>query len=206
MRFLGNFFFKSFCSILIGLLLIVKADVMPPLLIMLIGGLFLLPGLFGLSTWILSRLSPKSIIFPSFPLASIGSILFGALLIAFPDYFVHYLVILLGIMITLAGISQFSGMWINRTVSPMSWILIFVPIILIGVGLYCIFHTYDAASKPFQLLGCMCIYYGLSDMFLGLRQRHYSKVYAKEFAARQKAEQMAREAEDVEFEVVNAKE
>ena len=61
-------------------------------------------------------------------------------------------------------------------------------------------------STLFKILGGTCVYYGLSDMFLTLRTKHYSRVFEREQKKAEEAERKAREAEYVEFEVVNANE
>ena len=206
MKFIGSYIFRSLCSLLVGLLLLFNAEQMPALIVRLIGLLFLLPGVFGVIAYLYGQFSRNAIVRPSFPLMSIGSIMLGAYLIMYPDNFVTYLVFLIGFLLLLAGINQFLSMFANRKVSPFSWLLMFVPLVLIGVGAYCVTHTSEAAATLFRILGATCIYYGLSDMFLALRTKHYSKVYEREQKKAEEAARRAREAEYVDFEVVNANE
>lgn len=206
MKFIGSYIFRSLCSLLVGLLLLFNAEQMPALIVKLIGLLFLLPGVFGVIAYLYGQFSRNAIVRPSFPLMSIGSIMLGAYLIMYPDNFVTYLVFLIGFLLLLAGINQFLSMFANRKVSPFSWLLMFVPLVLIGVGAYCVTHTSEAAATLFKILGATCIYYGLSDMFLALRTKHYSKVYEREQKKAEEAARRAREAEYVDFEVVNANE
>jgi hypothetical protein len=124
----------------------------------------------------------------------------------YPDNFVTYLVFLIGILLLLAGINQFLSMFVNRRVSPFSWLLMFMPVVLIGVGAYCITHTSEAAATLFKILGATSIYYGLSDMFLTLRTKHYTRIYEREQKRAEEAARKAREAEYVDFEVINANE
>lgn len=206
MKFITSSIFRSLCSLLVGLLLLFNAQHMPALIIRVIGILFLLPGVFGILTYLISKFSKNAIIRPTFPLMSIGSVLLGAYLEVYPESFVTYLVILLGAMLILAGINQFLGMITNRKISPFSLLLMILPLVLIGIGGYCITHAYDAAETVFKILGFTCICYGLSDMFLALRNKHYTKVYEREQKKAEEAERRAREAEYVEFEVVNTNE
>ena len=50
------------------------------------------------------------------------------------------------------------------------------------------------------------MYYGISDLFLALRTRHYSSIYARQQAKKEEEERRRREAEYVEFEVINTNE
>ena len=203
MRFIGGYVFRAMCSLLVGLLLVINAEQMPSILVSVIGMLFLIPGCFGVLMYLYARLNPNAIIKTSFPIVSIGSILFGAYLLAFPQEFANYLVILMGLIITFAGFSQLGNMFINRRVTPLSWLLMIMPVIMIGIGVYSLMHAQEAAKFTFQIIGGTLIYYGLTDMFFALRARHYSRIYAKQKEAKEKAERAAREAEYVEFEVVD---
>lgn len=204
MKFISSYIFRALCSLLIGLLLLVNAQQMPALMIRLIGLLFLLPGAFGVMVYLYGRFSSQAIVRPSFPLMSIGSIMLGAYLEAYPDVFVTYLVFFMGFLLLLAGVNQLLSMVVNRTVSPFSWLLMFLPLVLIGIGAYCLTHTNEAAGTLFKILGATCVYYGLSDMFLALRTKHYLRIYERERRRAEEAERRAREAEYVDFEVINA--
>ena len=191
---------------LVGLLLLFNAEQMPELIVRLIGFLFLMPGFLGLIVYLYGQFNRNAIVRPSFPLMSIGSILFGVFLEVYPNEFVSYLVFLLGFLLLLAGINQFLSMFTNRKVTPLSLLLMLVPMVLIGIGGYCVTHTSEAPAMLFTVLGATCIYYGLSDMFLALRTKYYSKIVERERKKAEEAERRAREAEYVEFEVVNANE
>lgn len=206
MKFIGSYIFRSLCSLLVGLLLLFNAEQMPELIVRLIGFLFLMPGLLGLVVYLYGQFNRNAIVRPSFPLMSIGSILFGVFLEVYPNEFVSYLVFLLGFLLLLAGINQFLSMFANRKVTPLSLLLMLVPMVLIGIGGYCVTHTSEAPGMLFTILGATCIYYGLSDMFLALRTKYYSKIVERERKKAEEAERRAREAEYVEFEVVNANE
>lgn len=203
MKFIGGYVFRAMCSLLVGLLLVINAEKMPSILVSVIGVLFLIPGCSGVLMYLWSRLNPNAIIKTSFPIVSIGSILFGAYLLAFPQEFANYLIILMGVIITLAGLSQLGNMYVNRRVTPLSWILMIMPFVLIGIGVYSLMHAQEAAKITFQIIGGTLIYYGLTDMFFALRARHYSRIYTRQQEEKEKAERLAREAEYVEFEVVD---
>lgn len=206
MKFISSSIFHSMCALLVGLLLLFNAQQMPTLIVRLMGVLFLLPGIFGVAAYLYGRLNSNAIVRPVFPLVSIGSILFGIYLEAYPDVFVIYLVFIMGFMLLLAGINQFLSMFTNRNVSPFSWLLMFIPLLLIGSGAYCLTHTGEAAGTLFKILGAACIYYGLSDLFLTIRAKHYYRIYERKQRKAEEAARKAREAEYVDFEVINANE
>ncbi len=203
MKFIGSSIFHSMCALLVGLLLLFNAQQMPALIVRLIGVLFMLPGIFIVTAYLFGRLNANSIVRPTFPLVSIGSILFGVYLEIYPDIFVTYLLFIMGFLLMLAGINQLLSMIGNRRISPFSWLLMFIPLLLIASGAYCVTHTTEAAETIFKILGATCIYYGLSDLFLTLRAKHYYRVYEREQKKAEEAARKAREAEYVDFEVIN---
>lgn len=169
--------FRALCSLLIGLLLVVNAERMPGILVQIIGGLFVLSASFTLVNYLLARFSSKVIVKPSFPLSSLGSCLFGIYLIAFSEIFLSYLIIILGVVLVLAGISQIIAGISYQKVAPISIITLLLPAVLVVLGGYVIIHPLDSAAMTFTILGCACIYYGLLDLFLALRYRHYERIY-----------------------------
>lgn len=206
MKFIGSSIFRSMCALLVGLLLLFNAQQMPVLIVRLIGVLFLLPGIFVVAAYLYGRLNVNAIVRPTFPLVSIGSILFGVYLEIYPDIFVSYLLFIMGFLLLLAGLNQLLGMFTNRKVSPFSWLLMLMPLLLIASGAYCVTHTSEAAGTLFQILGATCIYYGLSDLFLTLRAKHYYRIYERAQKKAEEAARKAREAEYVDFEVINTNE
>lgn len=206
MKFIGSSIFHSMCALLVGLLLLFNAQQMPVLIVRLIGVLFMLPGIFIVAAYLYGRLNANAIVRPTFPLVSVGSILFGIYLEVYPDVFVIYLIFIMGFLMLLGGINQFLNMFANRKVSPFSWLLMFLPLLLIASGAYCLTHTSEAAETLFKILGATCIYYGLSDLFLTLRAKHYYRAYERAQRKAEEAARKAREAEYVDFEVINTNE
>lgn len=206
MKFIGSSIFHSMCALLVGMLLLFNAQQMPVLIVRLIGVLFMLPGIFIVAAYFYGRLNTNAIVRPTFPLVSVGSILFGIYLEVYPDVFVIYLVFIMGFLLLLGGINQFLNMFANRKVSPFSWLLMFLPLLLIASGTYCLTHTSEAAETLFKILGATCIYYGLSDLFLTLRAKHYYRAYERAQRKAEEAARKAREAEYVDFEVINTNE
>ncbi len=206
MKYLGNGIFRAMCALLIGLLLLFNAQQMPILIVRLIGLLFLLPGIFGISTYLYAILSPKAQASPSFPLMSIGSVLLGAYLEVYPDIFVVYVVLFIGFLLLVAGINQLLTMFAQRHVSPFSWLLVLLPLLLVASGAYCLTHSGEAAGTLFKIIGATCIYYGLSDLFFILRAKHYYNIHEREQRKAEEEERRKREAEYIDFEVINTNE
>ncbi len=206
MKFISSSIFRSMCALLVGLLLLFNAQQIPALIARIIGALFILPGLFGVVTYLNGIFNPNALLRPTFPLLSICSIMFGTYLELYPDTFTVYVVFVIGFLLLLAGFNQLLAMFTGRNVSPFSWMLMLLPLLLIVSGAYCITHTGEAAGTLFKILGATCIYYGLSDLFLVIRAKHYYNIHQRKQRKAEEAERRAREAEYVDFEVINTNE
>ena len=184
MKLIHNYLFRSLCTIMIGLLLLLNPDT-PIVLIQVIAALFAVSGLFSVMNYLISRFS-KSDVRPALPVAGIGSLLLGFLLGIYPAAFLHFLMYFLGGMILLLGFSQLISVVHYRKVAPIRWTVFVVPVLIIVAGLVVLVHYREVANLPFVILGVCCIFHGLSDLFYGLRLRHYQR-------QQKKAEQAAAE-------------
>lgn len=175
MKVLGSYLFRAVCSILVGFLLAFNPDKMTVLLVQIIGGLFLVSGLVSVINYVVVRYSSKTEVRPMFPIVGVGSLLFGLFLGFFPEYFIAYLMLLLGCLMVVAGIGQLSTLVLYRKVMPFYWPTLLVPFALLVAGGVVVLHPMASASLPFIILGVCCIVYGLSEFIYGLRLRHYLK-------------------------------
>lgn len=178
MKLIHSYLFRSLCTIMIGLLLILNPDT-PIMLIQVIAALFAVSGLFSVLNYLISRFS-KSEVRPAAPIAGIGSLLFGILLGLYPNAFLHFLMYFLGGMILLLGFSQLVSVIHYRKVAPIRWTVFVIPLLIIVAGLVVLVHYREVASLPFVILGVCCIFHGMSDLFYGLRLRHYQRQQKKE--------------------------
>ena len=134
-------------------------------LIMVLGCLFLIPGLFSL----LAYYRHKSIDgvphrFGWSQVLSVGSILFGLCLIVRPMFFEAILMYALGVILTYAGLSE-----IVHLVSVRQWVRVpggfyVTPVLVMLVGIFILFNPIESANVSFIILGIGCMVYGLSDM------------------------------------------
>lgn len=178
MKLIQSYLFRSLCTIMIGLLLILNPDT-PVVLIQVIAALFAVSGLFSVLNYLISRFS-KSSVRPAAPLAGIGSLLLGVILGVYPEAFLQFLMYFLGGMILLLGFSQLVSVIHYRKIAPIRWTVFVIPILIIIAGLVVLVHYRKVASLPFIILGACCIFHGLSDLFYGLRLRHYQRQQKKE--------------------------
>ena len=192
MRILTSYIFRSLCALLIGFLLVCNPTEMTTLIVQIIGGLFVLSGLFAIIGYFVShrrllqtreRLAALSeadgIYVPSIPavylLVGLGSMALGVVLILWPHLFIDILMYLLGALLVLTGIYQIVTMFTFRKVAPLSFSLFLLPAVIAAAGGFILFYPLESASLPFTLLGIFYICYGATEFFYGLRLQHFQK-------------------------------
>lgn len=175
MKSVSSYIFRAICTLMIGLLLIINPDT-PLFLIEVIAALFAVSGLYSVIANVIQRFSKHSVVRPAFPLAGLGSLLFGLVIGLHPDAFLHILMYLLGGLILLLSIGQLMAIISYRGLVPLKWTVFVIPVLMVLVGLFVMVHYREAASLPFTILGVCCMFNGLSDLFYGLRLRHYERV------------------------------
>lgn len=161
---------KCICALVIGILLVVWPEAAVFYLVIAIGVLFLVPGVMS-NVGYLTKGREQVM---SFPLAGLGSLLFGLWLIVMPGFFVGILMYVLGAVLLLAGISQ-----IVEFVSARSWTVVpvgfyIIPVLLLLAGILVLFNPFAAAAIPLIILGVSSIVYALSEL-LNLFRFHKRK-------------------------------
>ena len=165
---------RGITALLIGVLLVFWSQSAVLYLIMAIGCLFLIPGLFSLLTYFRKPSLDGNRRFGWAQVLGVGSILFGLCLIVSPVFFEKSLMYALGIILSYAGLSE-----IIQLVSARQWVRVpggfyVTPVLVMLLGLFILFNPIESANLPFILLGIGCMVYGLSDMVnvIKFRQRN----------------------------------
>lgn len=180
MNYTNSFIFRALSSILIGLLLILNPERMTIALVMIIGILFALSGCFSLINYLVAIKSKEVIYKPVFPIVGLGSFLFGIFMSVFPELFIDYLMIVLGLIIILAGANQIFTFIKFRKVIRMPWYMYVFSLAVLGMGVLILLKPMKAASLPFIILGYTSIFYGIAELINGIRikkaQRELRKI------------------------------
>ncbi len=107
----------------------------------------------------------------SFPIAGLGSLLFGLWLMIMPAFFVGILMYVLGAVLVLAGISQIVNLSAARSWTVVPGGFFVIPVLVLIAGIVVLFNPFTAAAVPFIILGVSSIVYGLSDLINIIRFR-----------------------------------
>ena len=163
---------RCICAIIVGVLLVAWPETAIVYLVIAVGALFFLPGIYAVLTYLLKG---RQMGMP-FPLVSVGSGLFGLWLMINPAFFVGILMYVLGAILVFAGISQLVNLFSARkwTEVPVGYYV--VPVLVLLAGLLVLANPFAAASVPFMILGISSIVYGVSELVNRLRFRKQVEV------------------------------
>lgn len=168
MKTMNYFVIRSIFALVLGVLLVVWPEVAINYLVITIGVLFLIPGLVTLIGYF-SRNRKADEETRIFPVAGVGSLLFGFWLMIMPSFFVNILMYILGFILVLGGIQQIASLVSakKRTYVPVGFYVI--PVLLLVAGIVVLVNPFSVASAAFMMLGICSIVYGLSELFNGFR-------------------------------------
>ncbi len=159
---------RSICALVIGVLLVAWPEAAILYLVITVGVLFLVPGLFAVFGYLLRGREASGM---SFPIAGLGSLLFGLWLMIMPAFFVGILMYVLGAVLVLAGVSQIVNLSAARAWTPVPFGYYVVPVLVLVAGIVVLFNPFEVATVPFLVLGVSSIVYALSDLVNLLRFR-----------------------------------
>ena len=156
---------SSLCALVIGVLLVAWPDVAVTYLVITIGALFLIPGLFGIfSYFYVRRKMRQENVRVIFPVVALGSAFLGLWLILTPAFFVTILMYVLGVLLLLGGLNQLSGLLVARRYFAVPLVMYFIPVLIVASGLGVLFNPFEPAVGPFVMLGISFIVYSLTDV------------------------------------------
>ena len=133
---------RCICALVLGVLLVAWPEAAILYLVITIGALFLVPGLFSVFGY-LTRGKQNGM----------------------------SLMYVLGAVLVLAGISQIVNLSAARSWTVVPGGFFVVPVLVLIAGVVVLFNPFTAATVPFIILGVSSIVYGLSDLVNIIRFR-----------------------------------
>lgn len=163
-RYIGNAtLVRSILAIVLGFVLVIWPDAAVNYLVILIGVLFMLPGLYAVAHHFLRPSSPEEGQ-RIFPIEAMGSVLLGALLVAMPTFFVNILMYLLGGVLVVAGLQQLIALIRARKWSEVPLGFYLMPALLLLTGLMLLAYPFDAVANTFVIFGLAILFYGTTEL------------------------------------------
>lgn len=179
---LFTYLLRALCAIAAGFLLVSNPSTMANLLIQIVGGLFALSGIAAFLGYFSSRMNRGSALRPVFPLVGIGSLAFGVVLLLWPEFFKEVFMYVIGALLLLLGLNQMWSLFVNRKVAPVSFSLFLIPLlVVVAAGVMILLYPTESASLPFLVLGIAAIFYGVNELFVGIRLWRMQKAYDAQF-------------------------
>ncbi len=157
-----NAWIQSIFSVLTGILLVAFPGTASIYFVMLIGVMFLIPGIISVFNYVFNKQQKTT---RSFPIGGVGTFLFGLWLLISPGMFVTILMYMLGVALVLAGMNMIAGLISMRRHVPVSFGFYIVPILILIAGIIVLFNPFKTAALPFIVLGASAIVYGISVIF-----------------------------------------
>lgn len=153
---------KAACAILVGALLIASPGDYTKLMAQIIGGVILVTGLVPMvGFWFPAPSGPTRLVFP---VAGVGCVLLGLMLILYPGTFVRALMYMLAVLFLVGGVHQLVSQLSVRGMLPMRWGSLLLSLALVLLGVIILVYPMRSASVPFFLLGLGCIAYGAVEL------------------------------------------
>ena len=160
----------SLCALIMGILLVMWPEAAVIYLVITVGVLFLLPGLYGIFAYLASRRGAED--GRAFPIVALGSALLGIWLIVMPAFFVSILMYVLGALLVLGGVAQLMNfVSVRKLTGSVPGIFYVIPVLVLLAGILILVNPFEAAKVPFIVLGVSSAVYGLTDLFRLLRYR-----------------------------------
>ncbi len=163
-----NAFIRGILTIAIGITFLVVPNLTLKSVIMTIGAMILLSGIFSLL--FSGRKNSRAFSFGS-SFQGIFTILWGLLFLLSPWVIVKIFGFFFGVLFLLMGLMQFFGAIGSLSKSVWSWIYLIFGLMMISGGIFLLVHPIESAEKIFKFLGAILLIYGLLQLTLGWRIR-----------------------------------
>lgn len=154
---------RNLLAIALGVVVIINPQLGPNIVIMLIGATLALPALLAIIGYFTykSRNTPL----PGYVLIeSIGALIIGVWMLLQPTFFNAVVLIALGIILLLAGISEIVALIRSGSVVPIPAGMYVVPVLITAAGVLLIFKPFGTVNLIMTIFGVSMVFYGISDM------------------------------------------
>lgn len=163
MRSINGAVLRSAFAMVLGFVLVLWPEAAITYLVITIGILFILPGLFAILSYF-TRPKNENGEKPMFPIEATGSVLFGAWLVIMPEFFVNILMYVLGALLVIAGVQQLVSLISARKWSNVPFGFYLMPTLILITGVMILAYPFGAATNTFVIFGVASIFYGACEL------------------------------------------
>lgn len=155
---------RSISVLLIGVLFLMLGDSALSMLVIIVGVLLMIPGVWSLVSYV-RHIEQR----PMFPLAALGSFVLGLWLAVSPAFFVGFFMYVLGGILVALGVYQLSALAVSSRLLPVAWPFYMLPVLVLLLGVFVLFNPFKAAAVPFILIGIGCVISAVNDIVAAIR-------------------------------------
>ncbi len=186
---------RSIIALLLGLSLVIWPGVAVDAFVRILGAVMILVGGVALGINFLGK-ERLGFLFAS---TGIIAVVFGIVLLAFPDFFVNLLSYLFGILMLFFSIGEIATLLSAGKYTKVKFGFYIIPILIFLAGIFLIVRPMDAAKAVFIFFGISMIFYAVFESVLADK---FSNVFKM---AEQEAAVEAAKAEATDVEVIESK-
>lgn len=186
---------RSIIALLLGLSLVIWPGVAVDAFVRILGAVMILVGGVALGINFLGK-ERLGFLFAS---TGIIAVVFGIVLLAFPDFFVNLLSYLFGILMLFFSIGEIATLLSAGKYTKVKFGFYIIPILIFLAGIFLIVRPMDAAKAVFIFFGISMIFYAVFEFVLAVK---FSKVFKM---AEKEAAVEAAKAEATDVEVIESK-
>lgn len=159
---------RSVLLILAGLFFCFFPNLTPQLFVTITGGIVLFIGVVSFLTLLTGQGKPAGMNYFNLAL----SLVVGLALIIAPGFWVKFVMILLGVFLAVCGISQLASLiGISRSGFKPSTAEYILGALLLFLGVFICFRPIASEQSLMILVGCGCIFYGITNLIMLLHIR-----------------------------------
>lgn len=194
MKVFQSSIFRAIIAIIVGVLLIkFRQDTMTGIIIA-IGIMFFLSGLFSvIAYYVASCHADAPVVYdangnqltgqkPAFPVVGFGSLILGIILALMHDTFITGVMYILATILILGAISQMINLLSARKFASVGFYYWIVPCLILLIGIYIMVHPMESATAPLLVIGWCMLVYGVIELVNTLKIHSCRKSYEKAHA------------------------
>jgi len=178
MKIMKSSILRAIASIIVGGLLLAYPEKVTVWLVIVVGCLFLIPGVYSIVTyWTMRKQDDLHI---GLPIAGVGSTLLGIWMILDSTFFLKAFMMAIAILLIVVAVNRIVNNIRARKYAHVPLIFYVFPVLLIIVSGYVLTRPLEVASIPFYILGVTMIVYGLIELWNSLWLHGKIKKYEEE--------------------------
>ena len=190
---------RSIVALLLGLAIVIWPDIAVAAAVRALGAVMVLVG--GISLAI--NFAGKERLGSLYAFTGIIAVLFGIVLLVFPDFFVKLLSYLFGVLMIFFSIGEIVNLISIGKNTKVKFAFYIIPILIFILGIVLLTNPFEVVKTLFVVFGIALIVYAIFELVVALKFRKAYKAI-KEEEALAEAETVAEDAEIIESKPADA--